>query len=112
MPPGGAMRSRSAWGMSIERPRFRRIGVSNSNRRTLMSRLRVASFALSIDGYGVGPSQSLEDPLGGGGEALHEWVFPTRTFRQKVFGTEGGSTGVDDDFVARGFDNVGAWILG
>jgi len=74
-------------------------------------KLRVQSFSLSIDGFGAGPSQSLENPLGVGGLALHEWVFTTRTF-QKMFGNEGGKTGIDDDFVARGFDNIGAWILG
>jgi len=76
-----------------------------------MSKLRVNSFAVSIDGYGAGPNQSLQDPLGVGGLALHEWVLATRTFRQ-MFGQDGGSTGVDDDFAKRGFANVGAWILG
>jgi dihydrofolate reductase len=77
-----------------------------------MPKLRVASFALSIDGFGAGLDQSLQDPLGAGGTALHEWAFPTRTLRQRVFGQDGGSTGMDDAFIARGFDNVGAWILG
>jgi len=77
-----------------------------------MSKLRVNGFALSIDGYGAGPDQSLENPLGVGGPALHEWVVATRTFRRRLFGQDGGSTGVDDDFAARGFANVGAWILG
>ena len=76
-----------------------------------MSKLRVASFSVSLDGYGAGPNQSLENPLGVGGGALHEWAFATRTF-QKMFGQDGGATGIDDDFAARGFDNVGAWILG
>jgi dihydrofolate reductase len=76
-----------------------------------MPRLRVHSFAVSIDGYGAGPEQSLENPLGVGGEALHEWAVATRTFK-RMFGSDGGTTGVDDDFVARGFDNIGAWILG
>ena len=76
-----------------------------------MSRLRVHGFSLSIDGYGAGPDQSLEHPLGVGGVALHEWAFPTRTFRQ-MFGDDGGSTGVDDEFAARGIANIGAWILG
>ena len=57
------------------------------------------------------PDQSLENPLGVGGEALHDWFLPTRTF-QRMHGQEGGATGVDDDFAARGFENVGAWILG
>jgi len=76
-----------------------------------MSKLVVRSFALSLDGYGAGPDQSLSDPLGKGGRSLHEWMFATRTAR-RMFGQEGGETGVDDDFTARGFENVGAWILG
>ena len=76
-----------------------------------MSKLVVRSFAISVDGYGAGPDQSLEAPLGKGGRALHEWLFATRTGR-KMFGQEGGETGVDDDFAARGFENIGAWILG
>jgi dihydrofolate reductase len=76
-----------------------------------MARLRVHCFATSIDGYGAGPNQTFENPLGVGGVALHEWVFSTRTF-QKMFGKEGGAAGVDDDFAARGMDNIGASILG
>lgn len=76
-----------------------------------MSMLRVESFSISVDGYGAGPNQSVENPLGVGGESLHEWVVATRTF-QKVHGDEGGSTGVDNDFAARGFRNIGAWIMG
>jgi dihydrofolate reductase len=76
-----------------------------------MSRLRVHGFAISLDGFGAGPDQSLENPLGIGGMGLHEWAFATRTFRQ-MFGQEGGSTGVDDAFAARGFENIGAWIMG
>ena len=76
-----------------------------------MSRLRVHSVGMSLDGYGAGPCQSLENPLGVGGPALHEWAFKTRTFHT-IHGKDGGETGVDDDFVARGFDNIGAWIMG
>lgn len=76
-----------------------------------MSMLRVCCFTVSLDGFGAGPDQSLENPLGVGGETLHEWFFPTRTFRA-MLGQEGGSTGVDDDFAKRGFENIGAWILG
>lgn len=76
-----------------------------------MPKLRVHSFAISLDGYGAGPHQDLGNPLGVGGTALHEWAFATRTFRQ-MFGSEGGSTGVEDDFAARGFNGIGAWILG
>jgi dihydrofolate reductase len=74
-------------------------------------RLRVHCFAISLDGYGAGPDQSLDNPLGVGGLALHEWAFATRTFCE-MFGREGGTTGVDDEFAARGFNNIGAWILG
>jgi dihydrofolate reductase len=76
-----------------------------------MTKLRVHCFAVSLDGYGAGPSQDLQNPLGVGGVALHEWSHATRTFR-KMFGQDGGTTGIDDDFVVRGFDNIGAWILG
>src|SRR5579864_4264003 len=76
-----------------------------------MSKLRVHSFRMSIDGYGAGPNQSLENPLGVGGLALHEWAFATRTF-QRLFAGDGGATGIDDDFAARSFENLGAWILG
>ncbi len=76
-----------------------------------MPRLRVHCFALSLDGYGAGPRQDRDQPLGVGGGALHEWALATRTFR-KMFGSEGGTTGVDDDYAARGFENIGAWILG
>ena len=76
-----------------------------------MSKLRVHAFAVSIDGYGAGPSQTREIPLGVGGEALHEWMFPTRTF-QRLQRRDGGETGIDDDFTARGFENIGAWIMG
>lgn len=76
-----------------------------------MTKLRVHSFAISIDGYGAGPNQDLANPLGVGGLALHEWAFATQTFKQ-MFGSDGGTTGIDDDFAAFGFANIGAWILG
>ena len=76
-----------------------------------MQRLRVEGFTISVDGYGAGPNQSLENPLGVGGTALHEWLVHTRTFGQ-MHGGDGGSTGIDEDFAARGMANVGAWILG
>jgi dihydrofolate reductase len=76
-----------------------------------MSKLRVHTFTISADGYGAGPNQSLESPLGVGGESLHEWYVLTRTF-QNTFGRKGGDTGPDDDFAARGVENIGAWILG
>ena len=76
-----------------------------------MSKLRVHAFAMSIDGYGAGTNQSLEKPLGIGGLALHDWAFKTRTFH-RMHGKDGGAIDVDDDFVARGFENIGAWIIG
>jgi dihydrofolate reductase len=77
-----------------------------------MTKLRVNAFSVSLDGYGAGPDQSLDNPLGRGGMALHEWVFPTRTIRERVLGQDGGTTGIDDGFAARSFENIGAWILG
>lgn len=76
-----------------------------------MPELRVESFTISLDGYGAGPDQSLATPLGKGGEDLHRWLLPTKTFA-RVIGKESGTTGVDDDIAARGFENVGAWIMG
>ena len=76
-----------------------------------MPRLRVSCFGVSIDGFGAGPDQDLANPLGVGGMSLHEWVFATRTF-SRMHGREGGTTGTDEDFAARGFNNIGAWILG
>ena len=76
-----------------------------------MPRLRVHAFSISLDGYGAGPAQTREVPLGVGGEELHEWMFPTRTFRQ-LSRKDDGETGVDDDFTASGFENIGAWIMG
>lgn len=77
-----------------------------------MTRVRVEGFTISLDGYGAGPLQDLQNPLGIGGTELHQWIFPTRTFQKKLFGNDAGATGIDDDFAARGFDNIGAWILG
>ena len=76
-----------------------------------MARLRVHTFSISLDGYGAGPNQGLDNPLGVGGEALHDWLIPTRSFHQ-MSGAGAGETGVDDDFAARGTANLGAWILG
>jgi dihydrofolate reductase len=76
-----------------------------------MSNLRVSSFSISLDGFGAGPNQDLENPLGVGGKDLHKWFFGTGTF-QNMFGDSVGSTGIDNDFAARGFENIGAWIMG
>lgn len=77
-----------------------------------MPRVRVESFTISVDGFGAGPRQDLENPLGVGGAALHGWAIPTRTFQQHLFGRDDGTTGLDDEFAARGFRDIGAWILG
>jgi dihydrofolate reductase len=77
-----------------------------------MSRLRVESFTISLDGFGAGPDQDLANPLGVGGTSLHGWALSTRTFQKHLFGSDGGESGIDDDFASRGFQNVGAWILG
>jgi dihydrofolate reductase len=76
-----------------------------------MTRVRVESFTISIDGYGAGPDQDADNPLGVGGTALHQWLLPTRAFH-RAHGADDGTTGIDDDFAARGFHNIGAWILG
>lgn len=77
-----------------------------------MTRVRVESFTISLDGYGAGPGQDINNPLGVGGTDLHQWAFPTRTFQRALFGADGDATGIDNDFAERGFKNVGAWILG
>jgi dihydrofolate reductase len=76
-----------------------------------MPRLLVSGFTISIDGYGAGVRQSTENPLGVGGENLHEWLVNTRSFKTTHGGT-GGVAGIDDDFAAKGLTGVGAWILG
>jgi len=76
-----------------------------------MQKLRVEGFTISADGYGAGPNQDIDHPLGVGGTELHQWLVQTRTF-QSMLNKEDGSTGVDNDFAARGFSNVGAWIMG
>jgi dihydrofolate reductase len=76
-----------------------------------VAKLRVHAFAISLDGYGAGPNQDIENPLGVGGLALHDWVFDTQTFKQ-IHGENGGTLGTDNDFAARGFAGIGAWIMG
>lgn len=76
-----------------------------------MTKVRVESFTISLDGYGAGPNQDINNPLGVGGKDLHQWFVPTNTFR-RTHGAGEGTTGVDDDIAARGFKNIGAWILG
>jgi dihydrofolate reductase len=76
-----------------------------------MTKVKVAAFSISLDGYGAGPDQTLKEPLGKRGEELHTWIFPTKMF-QKMYGKGEGTEGVDNDFANRSFDNLGAWILG
>jgi dihydrofolate reductase len=76
-----------------------------------MSKVLVRSFGVSLDGYGAGPSQSLQDPLGVGGPEIMGWFFPTRVFC-RMHGHGDGETGVDNGIAELGFQNIGAWILG
>jgi dihydrofolate reductase len=76
-----------------------------------MTRVRVAGFSVSIDGFGAGPEQGPDDPLGKGGPELHEWLYGTRTFRAMI-GEAGGSIGVDEQFAAGSMAGFGAFILG
>ncbi len=76
-----------------------------------MAKLRVHCFSTTLDGYNAGPNQDLNNPAGVGGLAVFGWQFATRAHHE-MQGKEGGATGVDDDFVRRGFEGVGAWILG
>ena len=77
-----------------------------------MSKVRVAAFSISLDGFGAGPRQDLQNPLGVRGPELHGWFFHTETFKKTILGQGGGSTGVDNDMAVKSFENVGAWILG
>lgn len=74
-------------------------------------KVRVESFTISLDGYGAGPDQSLNHPLGVGGEAMHDWVTETRSWRE-MHNKEGGSEGLDNDFAQKSMDHIGAWIIG
>ena len=76
-----------------------------------MSKVRIAAFSISLDGFGAGLHQDLEHPLGVRGTELHSWFFETEIFK-KMHGQSGGSHGIDNDFAAQSFENVGAWILG
>ncbi len=76
-----------------------------------MSKLRVQSFTISIDGYGAGPNQDLQNPLGVNGPALMEWFFHTRVWRE-MHGDDDGETGIDNGIAEQGFTGIGAWILG
>src|SRR5215470_10399116 len=76
-----------------------------------MSRVRVAAFSVSLDGFGAGPRQDMNNPLGVRGLELHQWFFPTEAFK-KMQGQSSGTRGVDNEIAERSFENIGAWILG
>jgi dihydrofolate reductase len=76
-----------------------------------MSKVRVGAFSVSLDGFGAGPRQDVQNPLGVRGTELHGWFFQTEAFR-KMQGKSGGSRGIDNEFAEHSFENVGAWILG
>src|SRR5688572_820864 len=76
-----------------------------------MSTLR-CSITTSLDGCVAGPNQSVDNPLGEGGLALHEWAIPTKTFRALHGDAGGGETGINDDVLREGFENIGATIMG
>jgi dihydrofolate reductase len=76
-----------------------------------MPQLLVSGFTISLDGYGAGPHQTIQEPLGVGGESLHDWLVSTRTFK-RMQGREGGDTGIDEDFAAKSMTGMGAWIMG
>jgi dihydrofolate reductase len=88
-----------------------RAGILNFKMRGSMSKVKVAAFSISLDGFGAGPRQDIDNPLGVRGFELHGWFLNTEEFK-KMHGQSGGSQGVDNDFAQRSFDNVGAWILG
>ncbi len=77
-----------------------------------MSELKVLGYSISLDGFGAGPNQTLESPMGERSEGLHQWFRGTRTFQRMMGDADKGSNGTDDEFAARGFANIGAWILG
>ena len=76
-----------------------------------MARVRVAAFSISLDGFGAGPRQDLNNPLGVRGLELHQWFLNTESFK-KIHGQTGGTQGIDNDFGLQSFENIGAWILG
>ena len=81
------------------------------SRKMPMGKVKVAAFSISLDGFGAGPRQDRQNPLGVRGLELHAWFFPTRVFKT-MQGLAGGTTGVDNEMAAQSFENVGAWILG
>lgn len=76
-----------------------------------MSKVKVTAFSVSLDGFGAGPDQSIKEPLGAGGEALHTWIIGSKMFH-RMGGKDGGTEGVDNDFAEKSMENIGAWIMG
>ena len=76
-----------------------------------MSKVKVIGFSVSLDGFGAGTNQSIDNPLGTGGSELHTWMYPTKAF-QKLIGKDGGTEGIDNDLIESSFENVGAWVIG
>ena len=76
-----------------------------------MSKVKVAAFSVSIDGFGAGPRQDINNPLGVRGMELHSWFIQTEAFKT-THGESGGTTGVDNDVAAQSLENLGAWVLG
>jgi dihydrofolate reductase len=76
-----------------------------------MSKVKVACFSISLDGFGAGIKQDRTEPLGVGGEELHNWIFPTKIFRE-LGRSDGGTEGIDNEFAEKSFENMGAWIMG
>src|ERR1700759_5261670 len=85
--------------------------IMTENKNAAMTRVRVESFSISLDGYGAAKDQSLDNPMGIGGMVVHDWFRSTRLWSQ-ITGQEGGKEGIDNDFAMRGFENIGAWIIG
>jgi dihydrofolate reductase len=83
----------------------------NKKKVSRMSKIKVAAFSVSLDGFGAGPEQRREEPLGKRGEELHGWMFPTDTFK-KMGGIAGGTEGTDNDFAQKSMEHIGAWIMG
>ncbi len=77
-----------------------------------MSKFKVAAFSVSLDGFGAGPRQDLQNPLGVRGTELHDWFFRSAVFKKIHGESSGGEKGIDNDFAAQSFENVGAWIMG
>jgi len=92
-------------------PTLLKLNTIAVSRKVPMSKVRVAAFSVSIDGFGAGPHQDLRNPLGVRGPELHAWLMQTELFKQ-MQGQSGGTNGIDNDAAAQSFENVGAWILG